>query len=330
MPVKTTLFAGVLLVLLGSVAAHVSLSSPPPRRSANLPGANYQNIDYSMTAPIGTEDHASQPFCKGYPAGAVGATYAAGSTINVVFQVGAAHGGGACQYALSYDDGKTFAVIKTDTQCLVSGSSTSVTIPADAPPSDHVVFAWTWLNNLGNREYYMNCADIVITGGKQGGSVTGKQLLVANYPGYPGLPENLAGVEPLLAARGDITVSVPDNYQPVTDYSTVSFPVLSSGGGSSNAPAPPVYPTTASSSVLAVSSTSAVYPTAAGTDASPFTSVYPTTSPSAPVYPTTSAAPANVMPVPVADATSTSAAATPTGRRCRVYKRSARKRALKQ
>jgi len=307
MSVKFQLLCG-LLALVGSVTAHVCLADPPPRRSSHLPGANYENIDYSMTSPIGTESHAAQPFCKGYAAGTVGATYAAGSTINVAFQVGAAHGGGVCQYALSYDDGKTFAVIKTDTQCLIGSSSASVSIPADAPPSDHVVFGWTWLNNLGNREYYMNCADIAVTGGKSGGSVTGLELLVANYPGYPGLPENLDGVKPLLAARNSIIVSVPSNYQAV-DYSTVSFPVISanSAAGNASTPSPVVYASTevtTSSSVAAVSSNAAV--------------VYPTTSDvtssTGVVYPTTN-------DTTTVGATSTTTAVS-TRRRCRVYKTS--------
>lgn len=37
------------------------------------------------------------------------------------------------------------------------------TIPDDLPPNDYV-FAWTWFNKVGNREMYMNCAPVTITG----------------------------------------------------------------------------------------------------------------------------------------------------------------------
>ena len=35
------------------------------------------------------------------------------------------------------------------------GVSMSVTIPKDVKSGD-VLFAWTWNNNTGNREFYMN------------------------------------------------------------------------------------------------------------------------------------------------------------------------------
>jgi hypothetical protein len=33
-------------------------------------------------------------------------------------------------------------------------------IPADALPSDKVVFSWKWINASGEREFYQNCIDI--------------------------------------------------------------------------------------------------------------------------------------------------------------------------
>ncbi|ORX72271.1 hypothetical protein DL89DRAFT_265874 [Linderina pennispora] len=61
-------------------------------------------------------------------------------------------------------------------------------LPEDLPSSDKAVFAWTWANASGNREFYMNCADIAIKGGKSK-SYTGKKMTVVNYPGYPAMAE---------------------------------------------------------------------------------------------------------------------------------------------
>ncbi|KAJ1933129.1 hypothetical protein EC988_009222 [Linderina pennispora] len=66
--------------------------------------------------------------------------------------------------------------------------SYTFTLPQDLPSSDKAVFSWTWINASGNRELYMNCADVAIKGGSSS-SYTGKQMTLANYPGYPTLPE---------------------------------------------------------------------------------------------------------------------------------------------
>jgi hypothetical protein len=38
-------------------------------------------------------------------------------------------------------------------------------IPNDVANGD-ALFAWTWFNYEGNREMYMNCADVTVTGGQ--------------------------------------------------------------------------------------------------------------------------------------------------------------------
>lgn len=37
------------------------------------------------------------------------------------------------------------------------------TLPNDTPAGD-ALFAWSWFNQIGNREMYMNCARVTITG----------------------------------------------------------------------------------------------------------------------------------------------------------------------
>ncbi|KAJ2340177.1 hypothetical protein GGH92_006385 [Coemansia sp. RSA 2673] len=64
----------------------------------------------------------------------------------------------------------------------------SITLPESLPGANHAVFAWTWVNASGNREFYMNCADIKISG--RPGSFTGRRMTVANYgPDTPVIPE---------------------------------------------------------------------------------------------------------------------------------------------
>ena len=167
-------FANLLaLCLLSTLAAgHMEMSDPAPLKSKNNPNAG-NDADFDLVAPISGD---SFP-CKGYlsllgsPAGAPVATWEAGSTQSFTITGGAAHGGGSCQASLSLDGGKTFTVIHSYVGgCPAQGeSSFDFKVPADTPDSDEAVFSWSWLNQIGNREFYQNCAVVSIKGGKKGG-----------------------------------------------------------------------------------------------------------------------------------------------------------------
>ena len=61
-----------------------------------------------------------------------------------------------------------------------------VQIPPSVPKCEKCTFAWTWINAIGNREFYMDCADISINPSPfSQSSMTGPKILVANLPGYP-------------------------------------------------------------------------------------------------------------------------------------------------
>ncbi|KAJ3040417.1 hypothetical protein HK097_002563, partial [Rhizophlyctis rosea] len=188
----TTLTAALAVALLTSpVAAHMEVQSPPPRRSKF---GTSTNPDYNMVAPLTTDG--SQFPCKGYAKGATVANLTPGSSINVDVTGGATHGGGHCQFSLSYDD-KTFIVLKTiPNNCFFEGSSLgngiyrfSIPIPSTLPSSSTATLAWSWINGVGNAEYYMNCMDVSINGGASSGTLKGPQLFVANQPGYPTLAD---------------------------------------------------------------------------------------------------------------------------------------------
>ncbi|OMH79396.1 hypothetical protein AX774_g7188 [Zancudomyces culisetae] len=215
---------GVLVTLFATgVYSHMAMVQPCPRLSPNNPLCPAGDpVDYDIKSPIGTQSAANQPLCKtDRKSSRVVDTWTAGSTVTVKFRPdGAAHSGGHCQFALSYDGGKTFVVIKDVLRyCFFNGQksgntadvlSYTIQLPSNLPSSNSAVFAWTWLNASGNREYYMNCADIAIKG-VNGGSYTGKKLLIANYgPGTPAVAEFNGNYESgisLLNSRPNITVN---------------------------------------------------------------------------------------------------------------------------
>jgi hypothetical protein len=149
------LIAGVLPVLFTGgrlAAAHMEISYPAPLRSKYNPyAANYP--------------------CKGYqsdlgtPAGRPTATFVPGGSYDFTVVGDASHNGGSCQVSLSYDKGKTFTVIQSIEGGCPLSSSYSFNIPSDAPQGE-ALWAWTWNNEIGNREFYMNCAAVRISGGR--------------------------------------------------------------------------------------------------------------------------------------------------------------------
>lgn len=133
------------------------------------------DVDYSNTDPLG--GRRTFP-CAGKKAGPIVATYSAGDSIDVVLTGSATHDGGhwlvlprngvssllflTCaadgsmdsQFALSYDAGVSWVVLKTVyRECLRGeGYNYSVPIPSSAPKADRAVLLWTWMNAIGNRE----------------------------------------------------------------------------------------------------------------------------------------------------------------------------------
>ncbi|KAJ2659026.1 hypothetical protein IWW48_003735 [Coemansia sp. RSA 1200] len=178
-----------IAALAASVSAHMAMLSPCPRYSSKgkcpaLPSG--QQLDYSMTSPLGTND----PLCKHtVPYSTPCETWTAGQSVTVTFEGSATHGGGHCQWSISYDGGKTFVMLHQELgHCFSSGNSYTFSLPSNLPSSNKAVFAWTWVNAIGNREFYMNCADVAITGGSSS-SFSGKEMVIANHAGYPTIPE---------------------------------------------------------------------------------------------------------------------------------------------
>lgn len=167
---RATTSTALLAALAGSASAHMMLSFPAPLNSKYNQFADSGKIDYSYTAPLAA-DGSDYP-CKGYqsdlgtPAGQSTASFAVGGQGNITVVGGAAHGGGSCQISLSTDGAKSFKVIKSIIgNCPTNGEGNfDFTVPSDVPAGD-AVLAWSWNNRIGNREFYMNCAAVTLTGG---------------------------------------------------------------------------------------------------------------------------------------------------------------------
>ncbi|KAJ0167130.1 hypothetical protein CTA2_4268 [Colletotrichum tanaceti] len=236
---KATLVSALAL-LASQAIAHMAITYPPPLRSKENPFAGY-DIDYSITSPLSASG--SDFPCKGTlnllgteKASPV-ATWQAGQAYSMTIAGGANHNGGSCQAALSFDSGKTFTVIHSYIgACPVAGtSSLKFTLPADTPSAKDAIFAWTWFNNVGNREFYMNCAVITITGGGAGGNVATSfssrpQIFKANIANGC---STLEGSDVMFPDPGpDVTTAGTRTAAPVGNCGAVVAPNPGTGGGS--------------------------------------------------------------------------------------------------
>lgn len=155
--------------------------------------------------------------------------------------------------------------------------SIDVPIPSSAP-SGEALFGWTWFNTAGNREMYMNCAVVTVTGG--GSGLSGPSPFVANA----GVNQcaTIEGIETVFPNPGD-SVSYGGSYASTRPTAAAGFtgsncvaPGASSNSGSGSGPASSVA-VEPSSSAAAASTTAATSTTAAAASSSSATSeVYAT------------------------------------------------------
>ncbi|KAL7269744.1 hypothetical protein RUND412_007580 [Rhizina undulata] len=277
------------------VNAHMYMTNPPAFRYEGNPKAT--TIDYSIASPL---TGISQYPCKGYQNDATGtdpvATWAAGSAQSFTLAGGAPHGGGSCQASISADNGVTWHVIKSYIgDCPTeSGGTFDFTLPA-AVPSGKVLFGWTWFNKVGNREMYMDCAAITVTGGGSGLDSSYPSPFVANLDGTC---KTVEGYDVVFPDPGSVveTASSANPLAPTGDCGTSS----SSSGSSAAASG-----STGSTAIAAVGTTT----TAAAADTTTAIAADTTTAVSAD---TTTAAAADTTSTPVYYSTSPAAADTTT------------------
>ncbi|KAI9030379.1 hypothetical protein DFJ74DRAFT_468010 [Hyaloraphidium curvatum] len=168
--------------------AHILMKTPIARGSRYGQGRFWGegSIDYDLVAPLNPDLGKTYP-CGGKPKGPNTATLVAGQDFYVEWEGSATHGGGHCQLSVSYDGGATFVVLDTILgNCLTGGMSRTFRLPSNLPAASSAIFAWSWMNAIGNREYYMNCADVRIVSNTCG-PFTGPRLFVAQVqpPVFP-------------------------------------------------------------------------------------------------------------------------------------------------
>ncbi|ROT42791.1 putative endoglucanase [Sodiomyces alkalinus F11] len=160
----------------------MEMTWPPPFRSRHNPFTT--DIDYSMTNPLSSSG--SDFPCKGYhrlldtAQGGSVVEWEAGQSYGLTLGGSATHNGGSCQASLSYDRGQTWTVIHSYIGNCPLKPTWEFSLPHDTP-SGSALFAWSWFNNIGNREMYMNCAHVTISGYESAAEIQER----ARPPGAP-------------------------------------------------------------------------------------------------------------------------------------------------
>ncbi|KAF4123629.1 endo-glucanase, partial [Geosmithia morbida] len=282
----TSTIAAAIVGMASIASAHMEMKDPPPLRSKYNDFTT--DADYSMTNPL-SADGSDFP-CKGYqslmgtPQGKSVKTYQPGQSYKFTITGSAVHNGGSCQASLSYDEGKTWSVIHSYIgKCPVAGDSDwDFTVPEDAP-SGEALFAWTWFNEVGNREMYMNCASVTIGGGSSSRKRTSRiqaaeyvdALVSSRAGGLSGRPAMfVANVGNGCTAPEGGDVEFPDPGPDVTRQTAKGETVAPEGsscGSSSEATSVVQNPSTPTTTLQTV-----VKPTASPTQASPSPSPTPT------------------------------------------------------
>jgi hypothetical protein len=123
----------------------------------------------------------------------------AGETQVVSFQGTATHGGGSCQFSITTDAEPTEKSQWKVIQSVIGGCPTDAkgnldgadagrlpgTFPVTMPstiPDGRYTFAWTWINKVGNREFYMNCAPIQVGSGDSSAATASAAQALAALP----------------------------------------------------------------------------------------------------------------------------------------------------
>lgn len=256
-------------------------------------------------------------------------SYALGSKQQLAFTGSAVHGGGSCQVSITYDTAPTkdsvFKVIHTiqggcparntagnlgDDASLADPFTYDYTVPSDIPAGNATI-AWSWINRIGNREYYMECGvlELTGTGGDQSNFDKLPDLFVANIDGVDGgcTTDGLDGQDVPIPNPGDsVETNVDSTVTTATGYNA-ACKSLTAGSGSGATSAGTTYKTSA-----AVTTSSKATATATSVPGGVFiTKTSQATTTAAPV--TTAVPVSNSAPAATSTAIATATAGTGSG-----------------
>jgi hypothetical protein len=319
--------SNLIAALMGAsmVNAHMIMSSPTPysKDSLNNSPLAADGSDF----PCKLRDNA-------FEAPATETIIGIGESHALTFEGSATHGGGSCQISLTEDlqpsKSSSWKVIKSfEGGCpanvdgnlavgTVDSAQFNFTIP-DGISAGKYTLAWTWFNRIGNREMYMNCAPITVSGGSSKRSAeelekraaTFPPLFVANVNGctttegvdirfpQPGEDVEYDGEASNLAPEGDDACTGTPTFGASGDTSSGSSSSGSSSGSSS-----------ASSGSASSSAPAGSTPTAAAS-----ATVAPVPVPSASSEPSAPepVASSSVVPAPAATSSASSSSDTSSG-----------------
>lgn len=186
-----SVLAATALALVSSSNAHMILSSPVPYGLDSLNNSPLDNSgsDFPCKQRTGVYSISEMNNMK------------VGESQTLSFKGGATHGGGSCQVSITLDKEPTKDSEWKVIHSIIGGCPTSeagnlsgdssyegatkfnYTIP-EGMPNGQYTLAWTWFNKVGNREMYMNCAPVTVSGGADNNDAYDKlpTMFVANLP----------------------------------------------------------------------------------------------------------------------------------------------------
>lgn len=159
----------------GVVNAHMEMRIPYPYGPATLNNSPLENgmADFPCKQRPGVYEPPEQENIL-----------TVGETFPLEFLGDAVHGGGSCQVSLTEDMQPTkdsvWKVIHSieggcpaNTAGNLGGDANGmgatkfkIMVPESIQPGEYTL-AWTWINRIGNREFYMNCAPVTVQGPKK-------------------------------------------------------------------------------------------------------------------------------------------------------------------
>ncbi|PON24518.1 hypothetical protein TGAM01_v206448 [Trichoderma gamsii] len=166
-------------VLATAASAHMKITSPVPFNNGVLDNSPLQADGSNFPCKVGTVQGVTYDYGTDIPSN----VFAQGSTQKLAFIGTAVHGGGSCQVSVTTDakpdKNSVWKVIKSieggcpakdqtgnlpgDNASNVDPYTYDYTIPKELQSGNYTL-AWTWFNKVGNREMYMNCAPLTVTG----------------------------------------------------------------------------------------------------------------------------------------------------------------------
>lgn len=259
--------AAACTLLFSSVNAHMMITSPVPYGVDSLNNSPLEpdGSDFPCKQRSGVYDISQM---NDMPVGVP-------QTLS--FKGGATHGGGSCQLSVSLDknptkDSKWKVIYSILGGCPNSAAGNANGSPtySDNPtfqysmpkgmPNGEYTLSWTWFNKIGNREMYMNCAPIKVTGGADNNDVYDSlpDMFVANIGNGCGTTE---GEDFVFPQCGKYVETAMHTALGSSTSGTCAAPTGGSGSGSggsspaeptgysspANSPAAPTYGSGASS-----------------------------------------------------------------------------------